>query len=75
MKNPTLHDFRTSNQFKGKPSDSFKDLQKLKLLTNFVGNLTSSPVGVTKLTLNTLLITSPRNEVRLISKFVRSFSL
>ena len=42
-----LHDVRISTPFKEKPSDDFKDLHKLKLLTNFDVNLTSSPGSVT----------------------------
>ena len=41
-----LHDFRASIPFKEKSSDHFKDLHKLKLLTNFDVNLTSSLGGV-----------------------------
>ena len=36
-----LHNFITSTPFKEKSSDRFKDLHKLKLLTNFDVNLTS----------------------------------
>ena len=36
-----LHDFRTSTPFEETSSDHFKDLCKLKLLTNFDVNLTS----------------------------------
>ena len=43
MKYHILHDFRTSAPFKGKSSDCFKDLHKLKLLTEFYVNLTSLP--------------------------------
>ena len=46
MKYHSLHDFRTSTPFKEKSSDNFKDVQKLKLLTNFDVILTSSPEGV-----------------------------
>ena len=35
-----LHVFRTSVAFKGKSSDHFKDIYKLKLLTNFNVNVT-----------------------------------
>ena len=41
MKYHILHNFSTSTQCKGKSSDRFKDLHKLKLLTNFDVNLTS----------------------------------
>ena len=37
-----LHDFRASTSFQEKSSDYFKDLYKLKLLTNFEINLASS---------------------------------
>ena len=46
MKHHILHDFRTSTPFKGKSSDNFKDFDKLKLVTYFDANLTSSPEGV-----------------------------
>ena len=52
MKNHILHDLRTSAQFKGKSSDHFKDLHKVKLLTNSDVNLTSSVGGVTNYMLN-----------------------
>ena len=35
MKYHILHDVRISTPFKEKSSDHFKDLSKLKLLTNF----------------------------------------
>ena len=38
-----FHDFRTPTPFKEKPSDHFKYLHKLKLLTDFDVNLTSLP--------------------------------
>ena len=41
-----LHDFRTSTPFKETSSEDFKNLHKLKLLTNFYVNLTSLPGGV-----------------------------
>ena len=41
-----LHDFRASTPFWEKSSDHFKGLRKLKLLTNFDVNLTSSLGGV-----------------------------
>ena len=47
MKRRILDDFRTSTPLKKKLSDNFKDLQKLKLLTNFDVNLTSSLGGDT----------------------------
>ena len=46
MKYHIFLDFRTSTPFKGKSSDHFKDPHKLKLLTNFDVNLTSSPGGI-----------------------------
>ena len=46
MKYHILHDFRTSTPYMEKSSDHFKDLHKLKLLTNLDINLTSSPGGV-----------------------------
>ena len=42
MKNHILHDFRTSTPVREKSCDRFKDHHKLKLLTNFDVNLTSS---------------------------------
>ena len=66
MKYHILHDFRTSTPF--------KDLHKVRLLIDFDTNLTSSPGRVTNLTFDTLFII-PRSEIRLTSKFVRSFSL
>ena len=42
---PVLRIFRTCTLFKEKPFDYFKDLHKLKLLTNSDVNLTSSPGG------------------------------
>ena len=41
MKYDILHVFRTSTAFKGKCFDHFKDIYKLKLLTNFDVSLTS----------------------------------
>ena len=38
-----LHDFRTSTPFEETSSDLLKERHKLKLLTNFHVNLTSSP--------------------------------
>ena len=46
MKCHILHDFRTSTPFKEKSLEHFKDLHKLKFLTNFDVNLASSPRGV-----------------------------
>ena len=43
MKYHILHDFRISTPFEEKSSDHFKDLHKLKLLTNFDVDLISSP--------------------------------
>ena len=47
MKYHIFHVFITSILFKEKLSDDFKDLDKLKLLTNFHVNLTSLLGGVT----------------------------
>ena len=41
MKYHVLHDFITSTHFDERPSDRFKDLHKLELLTNFDISLTS----------------------------------
>ena len=46
MKYYISHDFRTSTPFKEKSSDHFKDLHKLKLVTNFEANLTKFQGGV-----------------------------
>ena len=46
MKYHVLHDFITSAPFEEKSSDHFKDLYKLKLLTNFDISLTSFLGGV-----------------------------
>ena len=56
MKNHIFHDFRTFTPFMEKSSDHFKDLHKLKLLTNFDVNHICSPGGVTNLMFNTLFI-------------------
>ena len=45
MKYHIFHNFTTSTPSKQKSSHHFKDLQKLKLLTNFNVNLTSSVEG------------------------------
>ena len=70
-----LHNYETSAPFKEKSSDHFKDLHKLRFLTYFDVNLTSSQGGVTNLTFNALSIAPPRKEIRLTSKFIRRFSL
>ena len=41
MKYHVLHDFITCTPFEEKSSDHFKDLHKMKLLTNFDISLTS----------------------------------
>ena len=41
MKYHVLHDFITSTPFEEKSSDHFKDIYKLKLVTNFDISLTS----------------------------------
>ena len=46
MKYHVLHDFMTSTPFEEKSSDHFKDIYKLKLLTNFDVSLTSFLGGV-----------------------------
>ena len=47
-----LHNIRTSTPFKDKSSEDFKDIHKLKLLTNFDSNLKSFLGGVAKYVLN-----------------------
>ena len=47
-----MRDFRASTPFKEKSSDHFKDLHRLKLLTNFEVSLTSSLGGVANYVLN-----------------------
>ena len=46
MKYHALHDFITSTPFEEKSSDHFKDIYKLKLVTNFDISLTSFLGGV-----------------------------
>ena len=46
MKYHIFHDFRTFTAFKENSSDHSEDLHKVKFLTNFDVNLTSSPGGV-----------------------------
>ena len=46
MKHHVLHVFRASTAFKRKSSDHFKDIYRLKLLTNFGVNMTSFLGGV-----------------------------
>ena len=52
MKYLILHDFRTSASFKEESSDHFKDLHKLKPLTNSDFNLTSFLGGAINYVLN-----------------------
>ena len=52
MKYHILHHIETSSPFKGKFSDHFKDLHKLKLLRHFDVNLTSFLGGVKNYALN-----------------------
>ena len=59
MKYHILHDFRTSDPYKEKSSDRFKDLHKLKFLANFDVSLISSPGVVMNQACNTLFITPP----------------
>ena len=46
MKYQTLYDLRTSTPFKEKSSHRFKNIHKLRLMTNILVNLTLSPRGV-----------------------------
>ena len=46
MKYQTLYDLRTSAPFKEKFSHRLKNIHKLRLMTNFLVNLTLSPGGV-----------------------------
>ena len=55
MKYHILRDYRTSTPFKGKSFDHFKDLHKLRLLTNFDVYLTSFLGGVIKYALKAFL--------------------
>ena len=71
MKHHIVHYFRTCTPFKEKSFYHFEDSHKLKLMTNFDVNLISLPRSGTNSTFHTLFIT-PRNEVRLTSKFVTS---
>ena len=75
MKCHILQVFKTSIQFIKKSSDHFKDIYKLKLMTSFDVNMTSFLKGIPNYVLNLYFITPPRNDVRLISKFVKSFIL
>ena len=75
MKCNILQGFRTSTPFNEKSFDQYKDLLRLKLVTNVDVNPTSSPGTVMNLTFNTLFATPPRNEVRLTSNFVMNFGL
>ena len=43
MKYHILYYLRASTSYEGKSSNHFKDLQKMKLMTNFDVNLTLSP--------------------------------
>ena len=52
----------TATPFKEKSSDHYKDLHKLKLLTNFNVNLTSF-LGVTNYVLNVKFISPPGDDV------------
>ena len=52
MKYHIFHVFRTSTAFKEKSSDHFKDIYKLKHLTNFGINMTSFLGGVPNYVLN-----------------------
>ena len=71
MKCHILHHFTTPNPLKEKSSDHFlKDLQKLKLLTNFDVNLTSFLGEAIKYVLNVYLRIPLGDEVRLTQKFV-----
>ena len=74
MKCQILHDFGTSTKFKEKFSDNFKELHKLKLLTNFDVNLTSFLGEVINNVFNVNFVTPTGDEVRFPTKFVRSFS-
>ena len=55
MKYHILYDFVTFTPLEEKFSDHFEDLHKLKLLTKFVVNLTSSPGEVIKAVINYVL--------------------
>ena len=57
MKYHILHDYITSTPFTEKSPDHFKDLHKLKLLTDFDDNLTSFLGGVMNYVLNVQFIT------------------
>ena len=52
MKYHILHDYGTFTPFKEKSSDRFKELHKLRLLTNIYVNLTSFLGGITNYVLN-----------------------
>ena len=67
MKNRSSFYGTPCTPFKKKSSYHFKDLHKLKLMTNFDVNLTSSPGRGTNSAFHTFI--TPSNEVRLTSKF------
>ena len=72
MKYYILHNFGTSSLFKEKFAGHFKDLHKLKVLTNFYVSRTEKfPGGVMNNVLNVKFVTPPGDEVRLTSEFVR----
>ena len=75
MKYHIFQVFRISTPLKEKSSGHFKDVHKLKLLTNFDVVLTSFLGVVINYMLNIELITPPGNDVRFTSKFVRSLRL
>ena len=70
----TLHGFRTSTitLFKGKPYDRFKDLHKLKPLTDFDVHLTTSLGGVASTVFSCWFTTPLRDEVRLTTNLSRA---
>ena len=82
-----MSDFGTSNLFKEKFSDHFKDLHKLKILTNFDVNLTTFLGVVMNYVLNITFATPPieirQTDIKIfeepqftkISKMIRKFFL
>ena len=74
MKYNILHVFGTFTPFNKKPSRLFKDLHKLKLLTNFGLNLTTSLGEVANTVFNFQFTIPPGYEVRLTLKFVNNLA-
>ena len=78
MKYHIWHDFRSFTLFKEISSDHFEDLYKLKLLTNFDVNLTSSPgLCIKRLTHLSLRLLEMKSDHRICQEFqfIRTFKM